>query len=74
MVVKKYVIDSESKTLELDKLPLPEVVVYDLDVESSLDTIDLRNLVQERSKFSSKGSFELQVLKSANDLLLKATV
>jgi hypothetical protein len=50
------------------------VVIYDLDVESSVDTIDLRNLVQARSKFSNKDSFELQVLKSANDLLLKATV
>ncbi|WP_261368573.1 tetratricopeptide repeat protein [Wolbachia pipientis] len=65
-----YVIDSESKRFEI---PLPEVVIYDLDVESSVDTIDLKNLVQQaKGKFSN--SFELQVLKSANDLLLKATV
>jgi hypothetical protein len=51
------------------------VVIYDLYVESSVDTIDLRNLVQQaRSKLSNKDSFEFQVLKSANDLLLKATV
>ncbi|WP_264377974.1 ankyrin repeat domain-containing protein [Wolbachia endosymbiont (group B) of Philonthus cognatus] len=63
-----YVIDS--KRFEI---PLPEVVIYDLDVESSVDTIDLKNLVQQaKGKFSN--SFELQVLKSANDLLLKATV
>ncbi|UPA54511.1 ankyrin repeat domain-containing protein [Wolbachia pipientis] len=67
-----YVIDSESKRFEI---PLPEVVIYDLDKESSVDTIDLRNLVQQaRSKFSNKDSFELKVLESANDLLLKATV
>ena len=67
-----YVIDSESKSFEI---PLPEVVLYDLDAESSVNTIDLRNLVhQARSNFSSKDSFKLQVLKSANDLLLKATV
>ncbi|PBQ26569.1 hypothetical protein BTO27_04360, partial [Wolbachia pipientis wAus] len=63
-----YVIDS--KRFEI---PLPEVVIYDLDVESSVDTIDLRNLVQQtKGEFSN--SFKLQVLKSANDLLLKATV
>jgi len=63
-----YVIDCERF-----EIPLPEVVIYDLDVESSVDTIDLRNLVQQaRGEFSS--SFKLQVLKSANDLLLKATV
>jgi len=68
-----YVIDSESKRFELDKLPLPEVVIYDLDVESSVDTIDLRNLMQQaRGELSN--SFKIQVLKSANDLLLKATV
>jgi hypothetical protein len=51
------------------------VVIYDLHVESSVDTIDLRNLVQQaRSKFSNKDSFELQVLKYANDLLLEAKV
>lgn len=49
------------------------VVIYDLDVESSVDTINLRNLVQQaRSKLSN--SFELKVLKSGKDLLLKATV
>ncbi|BET30009.1 hypothetical protein wCauBTS_06160 [Wolbachia pipientis] len=65
-----YVIDSESKRFEI---PLPEVVIYDLDVESSVDTIDLRNLVQQtKGEFSN--SFKLQVLKSANDLLLKAIV
>ncbi|QTG98974.1 ankyrin repeat domain-containing protein [Wolbachia pipientis] len=70
-----YVIDSESEGFEINKLPLPEVVVYDLDAESSVDTIDLRNLVQQaRSKFSNKDSFELKVLKSESDLLLKATV
>ncbi|WP_265017002.1 ankyrin repeat domain-containing protein [Wolbachia endosymbiont (group B) of Endotricha flammealis] len=68
-----YVIDSESKRLEIDRLPIPEVVIYDLDVESSVDTIDLRNLVQQtKGEFSN--NFKLQVLKSANDLLLKATV
>lgn len=70
-----YVIDSESEGFEINKLSLPEVVVYDLDAESSVDTIDLRNLVQQaRSKFSNKDSFELKVLKSESDLLLKATV
>jgi hypothetical protein len=70
-----YVIDCESKGFELHKFSLPEVVIYDLGVERSVDTIDLRNLVQQaRSKFSNKNSFELQFLKSANDLLLKATV
>jgi hypothetical protein len=70
-----YVIDSGSERFEIDKLPMPEVVIYDLDVESLVDTIDLRNLVQQaKGEFSNKDSFELQVLKSANDLLLKATV
>ncbi|WP_341813296.1 ankyrin repeat domain-containing protein [Wolbachia endosymbiont (group B) of Germaria angustata] len=70
-----YVIDSESEGFEINKLPLPEVVVYDLNAESSVNTIDLRNLVQQaRSKFSNKDSFELKVLKSESDLLLKATV
>ncbi|WP_353273619.1 tetratricopeptide repeat protein [Wolbachia endosymbiont (group A) of Agelastica alni] len=65
-----YVIDSENKRFEI---PLPEVVIYDLDVESSVDTVDLRNLVQQtKGEFSN--SFKLQILKSANDLLLKATV
>ncbi|WP_339047305.1 latrotoxin-related protein [Candidatus Mesenet endosymbiont of Phosphuga atrata] len=68
-----YVIDSKYKALEVNKLPLPEVTIYNFDSESSVDTIDLRNLVQQaKSKFSN--NFELQVLKSANNLLLKATV
>lgn len=68
-----YVIDSGDKKLEVGRLLIPEVVIYDLDVESSVDTIDLRNLVQQaRSKLSN--SFELKVLKSGKDLLLKATV
>ncbi|WP_265023939.1 ankyrin repeat domain-containing protein [Wolbachia endosymbiont (group A) of Epagoge grotiana] len=67
-----YVIDSESKRFEI---PLPEVVIYDLDVESSVDTIDLRNLVRQvRGKLSNQDHFQLKVLKSANDLLLKATI
>jgi hypothetical protein len=51
------------------------VVIYNVYEESSVDTIDLRNLLQQaRSKFSNKDSFELQVLKPANDLLLKSIV
>lgn len=68
-----YVIDSGNKKLEVGIPIIPEVVIYDLDVEKSLDTIDLRNLVkQARSKLSN--SFELKFLKSGKDLLLKATV
>ncbi|WP_265030255.1 latrotoxin-related protein [Wolbachia endosymbiont (group A) of Philonthus cognatus] len=67
-----YVIDSESKKFEV---AIPEVIIYDLDIESSVDTIDLRNLVRQvRGKLSNQDHFQLKVLKSANDLLLKATV
>ncbi|WP_281508783.1 latrotoxin-related protein [Wolbachia endosymbiont (group B) of Pandemis cinnamomeana] len=67
-----YVIDSESKKFEV---AIPEVIIYDLDIESSVDTIDLRNLVsQVRGKLSNQDHFQLKVLKSANDLLLKAIV
>jgi uncharacterized protein YajQ (UPF0234 family) len=52
---------------------LPELVIYDFDVESSVNTIDLRNSVQQ-AKNKLSNCFELQVLKSANGLLLKATV
>ncbi|KAG8239467.1 hypothetical protein J437_LFUL018999 [Ladona fulva] len=65
-----YVIDSVDEKL---KFPIPEVHIYDLDVESSVDTIDLRNLVQQARRNYSDG-FELQVLKSGSDLLLKAAV
>ncbi|MBD0391647.1 tetratricopeptide repeat protein [Wolbachia endosymbiont of Pentalonia nigronervosa] len=57
-----YVIDSED-----DKFP--EVIIHDIDEESSIDTIDLRNVVKK-----GKGSFELQVIRSENDLLLRAAV
>ncbi len=67
-----YVIDSESKKFEV---AIPEVIIYDLDIESSVDTIDLRNLVRQvRGKLSNQDHFQLKVLKSANDLLLKATI
>uniref|UniRef100_A0A1B6DIQ5 Uncharacterized protein n=1 Tax=Clastoptera arizonana TaxID=38151 RepID=A0A1B6DIQ5_9HEMI len=51
---------------------LPEVIIHDLDTESSVDTIDLRNLTRATGEFSN--GFKVQVLKSANDLLLKGTV
>ncbi|WP_341819680.1 latrotoxin-related protein [Wolbachia endosymbiont (group A) of Brachyopa scutellaris] len=57
-----YVINSE-----IDNVP--EVVIHDVDEENSIDTIDLRNVVKK-----ARGSFELQVIKSENDLLLKAIV
>ncbi|WP_341816351.1 ankyrin repeat domain-containing protein [Wolbachia endosymbiont (group A) of Nomada goodeniana] len=66
-----YVIDSTDKKIDR----LPEVVIYDLDVESSVDTIDLRNLVQQaKGKLSNKESFELKIIKLANDLLLKGEI
>ncbi|WP_264706714.1 NACHT domain-containing protein [Wolbachia endosymbiont (group B) of Archips podanus] len=57
-----YVIDSE-----IDNVP--EVIIHDIDEENSIDTIDLRNVVKK-----GKGSYELKVVKSENDLLLRATV
>ncbi|WP_264338147.1 hypothetical protein [Wolbachia endosymbiont (group A) of Cheilosia soror] len=56
-----YVIDSETDNV-------PEVIIHDVDEESSIDTIDLRNVVKK-----AKDNFELQVIKSENDLLLRAT-
>ncbi|WP_265017233.1 latrotoxin-related protein [Wolbachia endosymbiont (group A) of Epistrophe grossularia] len=57
-----YVVDSETDNV-------PEVIIHDVDEENSIDTIDLRNVVKK-----AKGNFELQVIKSENDLLLRATV
>ncbi|KAG8236294.1 hypothetical protein J437_LFUL016074 [Ladona fulva] len=65
-----YVIDSGDKKLDV---AVPEVVIYNLNVKNSVDTIDLKNLVQlAKSRFLN--GFELLVLKSVSDLLLKATV
>lgn len=73
-----YVIDSVNRVFEIDKLPLPEVVIYDLDSETSIDVIDLRNLVgQARAskRFSIENDFtELRVYKYGEDLLLKVNV
>ncbi|CAQ54400.1 ankyrin repeat domain-containing protein [Wolbachia endosymbiont of Culex quinquefasciatus] len=60
-----YVIDSETT----------EVIIHDVDEENSIDTIDLRNVVRQvRGELSNQDNFQLKVLKSANDLLLEATV
>ncbi|WP_375316768.1 ankyrin repeat domain-containing protein [Wolbachia endosymbiont (group A) of Opomyza germinationis] len=56
-----YVVDSETDNV-------PEVIIYDVDEENSIDTIDLRNVVKK-----AKDNFELQVIESENDLLLRAT-
>lgn len=54
-----YVINSGANNVS-------EVIIHDIDEENSIDTIDLRNVVR-------KGNCELQVIKSENDLLLRAT-
>ncbi|WP_237342887.1 tetratricopeptide repeat protein [Wolbachia endosymbiont of Folsomia candida] len=54
-----------------DKLPISEVVIYDVDTENSTDTIDLRKVVQQAKRECPESQVSHKINKDNNDLIIK---
>jgi hypothetical protein len=65
-----FVVSSDYETLDSSKLPIPEVVIYDVDKENLIDTLDLRQIKQQVVKDLNK---EIKVKTSVNgtDILVE---
>ncbi|WP_341807938.1 tetratricopeptide repeat protein [Wolbachia endosymbiont (group E) of Neria commutata] len=64
-----FVITSGYKTLDESKLPIPEVVIYDVDEENKIDTLDLRQVKQQIMKDLGK-EVKVKTKIEGKDLLL----
>ncbi|MFP3027137.1 MAG: hypothetical protein ACEY3L_13230, partial [Wolbachia sp.] len=70
-----YAITSGHETLDIENLPIPEVVIYDdFNKKNSLkDTLDLRRLVQQVNSDLSIEPIS-KVIRDENDLLIKLSI
>lgn len=64
-----FVITSGYKALDESKLPIPEVMIYDVDKENKVDTLDLRQVKQQIMKDLDK-EVKVKTKIEGKDLLL----